>query len=141
MNQLQREFEAEKELIEQTLSFLEKAIGIKKKSKIELAAIGTFIHNIFNGIENIFKRILKNKNISLPNSETFHKDLIELVEKENIISFSLAEKLDEYRAFRHFFIHGYGIILKDEQLMPLAKNLSGIWRQFELEIRTYIQQK
>ena len=77
----------------------------------------------------------------MPNSETFHKDLIELVEKENIISFSLAEKLDEYRAFRHFFIHGYGIILKDEQLMPLAKNLSGIWRQFELEIRTYIQQK
>ena len=52
---------------------------------------------------------LKYEGISVPLSEPWHKDLLDLSIDRQIISFGLSRKLDEYRAFRHFFVHGYGI--------------------------------
>jgi len=39
-----------------------------EKSVIELAAIGTFLHNIYNGIENILKQIPFNNSLDLRRS-------------------------------------------------------------------------
>ena len=41
-------------------------------------------------------------------------------------------------AFRHFFVHGYGIMLDEEKLMPLAKELPGLWGNFEYEVNAFI---
>jgi uncharacterized protein YutE (UPF0331/DUF86 family) len=46
----------------------------------------------------------------VPLSESWHKDLLDLSVDRQIISSELSKKLDEYRAFRHFFVHGYGIM-------------------------------
>lgn len=73
--------------------------------------MATCLLNLYNGIENIFKRILNYLQISLPTTKTVHRDLLELAVKQNIISQELPEILDEYWAFRHFFIHGYGIFI------------------------------
>lgn len=89
--------------------------------------------------KNILKRILKFKGISIPNSESFHKDLLDISVENKIISFELSKKLDEYRAFRHFFVHGYGIMLDKEKLIPLAENLPNIWQQFESELDKLIK--
>lgn len=63
MDDLSKRILAEKENVEKALANLDKALKRKKKSVIELAAIGTFLHNVYNGIENILKQILKEKNI------------------------------------------------------------------------------
>ncbi len=130
-----REILAEKEHITITLHALQKIIKHKRKSISDLAAIATFLHNIYSGMENLLKRILKYKKISLSVSESSHKDLLMLAVENQIISNELLKKLDVYRAFRHFFIHGYGIMLETERLMPLAQNLSTIWEEFESEIK------
>nr|QNO52077.1 hypothetical protein IPGHNFGK_00033 [Methanosarcinales archaeon ANME-1 ERB6] len=62
-------------------------------------------------------------------------DLLREVQAE-IISLELSKRLDEYRAFRHFSIHGYGVLLDKEKLMPLAGNLPDLWKDFECEVDT-----
>ncbi|MFQ6056652.1 MAG: hypothetical protein ACE5J3_11800 [Methanosarcinales archaeon] len=76
--------------------------------------------------------------ISVPISESWHKNLLDLSVDNQIISLELSKRLDEYRAFRHFFVHGYGIMLDKEKLMPLAENLPDLWKDFESELDTFI---
>ena len=139
MDDLLREVQAEKEYILDTLLALNEALQRKEKTAVELAAISTFLQNTYNGIENILKRVLKFKGISIPVSESWHKGLIDLSADNQIISLELSKRLDEYRAFRHFSIHGYGIILDKEKLMPLATNLPDLWSVFESEVDTFIK--
>ena len=134
MNELIKEFQAEKEHILKTLQALKEAMDRKTKNIVELAAIATFLHNAYNGIENLLKRILKFKGKLIPASESWHKDLLDLSVKNNIITLELSKKLDEYLAFRHFFIHGYGVALDKEKLLPLAENLSDLWNEIESEL-------
>jgi uncharacterized protein YutE (UPF0331/DUF86 family) len=123
MDELLREVQAEKEYILDTLRALNEALQRKEKTVVELAAITTFLQNTYNGIENILKRVLKFKGISISTSESWHKDLLDLSVNNQIIPLELSKRLDEYRAFRHFSIHGYGVLLDKEKLMPLATNL------------------
>jgi uncharacterized protein YutE (UPF0331/DUF86 family) len=138
MDELLREIQAEKEHIATTIQALKEASGRKGKTVIELAAIAAFLQNAYNGIENILKRILKYEGISVHLSESWHKDLLDLSVDRQIISAELSRRLDEYRAFRHFFLHGYGIMLDEEKLMPLAENLPNLWKDFEFEMETFL---
>lgn len=78
---------------------------------MEIAAIATFIQNTYNEIKNMLKRTLKYMKISIRFLESLYMDLLRLSADHQIISFEFLKRLDEYRAFRHFFIHGYGVML------------------------------
>ena len=138
MDNLSKRILAEKENIEEALANLDKALKRKKKSVIELAAIATFLHNIYNGIENIIKQILKSEKIMVEKSDTWHKDLLNLSVTNKIISVTLSDELYEYLTFRHFFVHAYGFMLEEDQLQDLANNIQNIWSKFLLEIEKYI---
>lgn len=137
MDSLVNEVEIEKEHVMRTLEALNLVMKRKKITIIELAAIATFLQNAYNGMENIIKRILKFKNISIPSSESWHKDLLDLSVDNNIISLELSNRLNEYLAFCHFFVHGYGINLDKKKLIPLAKRLPFLWKDFESEIEMF----
>lgn len=139
MNELSREIEAEKEQILETLMALEDAMKRDQKTTIELAAMATFIQNVYNGMENILKRVLKHEGVTLPPSEFWHKDLLSAGVDNQIISLKLLKRLDVYRTFRHFFIHGYGIMIDKEKLIPLATGISDLWKDFESEIDIFMR--
>ncbi len=130
MVDLTRKIAAEKENVEKALDNLQDAMGRKVKSTIELAAIATFLHNIYNGIENILKQVLKAKGIEIPKSETSHKDLLELSVSIGIIPAKLSDQLYEYLTFRHFFVHSYGFMLEHNHLQDLSENILDVWLQF-----------
>ncbi|MBI3584903.1 MAG: hypothetical protein HY096_13285 [Nitrospinae bacterium] len=113
MGNLSKEILAEKENVENVLNNLKEAMTRAEKTVIELSAIASFLHNIYNGIENILKQILKGKNIKISRSETWHKDLLNISVSLEIISENLSDKLYEYLSFRHFFIHAYGFMLEE----------------------------
>ncbi len=139
MDKLAEEISIEKEYIEKTRKLLDEALNRSEKSAIELSAIGSFLHHSYTGMENILQRILKFQKVKIPSSASSHKDLLNVVVDEDIISQDLSDKLDKYRGFRHFFVHAYGILLEEEEVRPLAENLPNVWNQFEQEIENYIK--
>ena len=70
MDKLHQQILAERGNVEIALDNLSFAWGRQDKSVVEFAAVGTFLHNIYNGMENILKRIILSKGIEIPNSAT-----------------------------------------------------------------------
>ncbi|MBI5409392.1 MAG: hypothetical protein HZA14_08505 [Nitrospirae bacterium] len=139
MDNLSRQLLAEKENVETAMSNLKAALSRDEKTVIELAAIGTFLHNIYSGIENILKQILKSKGIGIPKSDMWHKELLNFSVSQEILSERLADSLYEYLTFRHFFVHAYGFMLDEDQLKDLANNIADIWSRFLTETRRFLQ--
>ena len=131
----------EKENIERSLSALEDALSKDEMTIIELSAIATFIHNTYSGMEMMLKRVLLSRDVPVPHTETSHKDLVQLSCEKGIVSEEMMTELDAYRAFRHFFVHGYGIMLEAEKLMPLAEGLPGLWSAFSAEVDEFLRSK
>ncbi|MCK4642723.1 hypothetical protein KAU32_03705 [bacterium] len=138
MDELLREIQVDKEYILATLDALRTTLEREEKTVVELAALATFLQNAYNGIENILKRVLNHKKITISTSESWHKDLLDLSVNHQVITPELSKRLDEYLAFRHFFVHGYGIMLDKEKLLPLADNLPDLWKEFEAELKIFL---
>lgn len=102
----------------------------KDKSIVELAAAATFLHNTYNGIENILKQILNAKKVEIPRSRNWHKELLNVSVSEDIITQDLCDELYEYLTFRHFFVHSYGFMLEESHLQTLSENIPDVWSQF-----------
>lgn len=139
MIELTRKVEAEKENVERALDNLKETMERRERSVVELAAIATFLHNVYNGIENILKQVLKADGVEIPKSDTWHKDLLNLSVSSGIIPEKLSGELYEYLTFRHFFVHAYGFMLDEIRLEDLANNILNVWRQFSLVIEKYCQ--
>lgn len=133
-NKLRKRIAAEEENINIALNNLKKVAQKKSKTIVELAAMGTFLCNIYNGIENILKQILIAKGKKISNSGNWHKGLIKLAIKNGLISDELAVKLYDYLGFRHFFIHGYGFRLDWDRMKSLVGNIADVWEDIKNSI-------
>jgi len=99
---------AELENISKVISELEKTKDIPEKTIVILAGIGSFLQNIYTGIENILKQLLLHINVEIPQSTSWHKDLLSLSVEHSIITKEMLDKVGRYLFFRHFFSHTYG---------------------------------
>lgn len=75
---------------------------------VEVTAMGTVLHSFYTGLENIFSRLCKDIDGTVPSQNQWHRDLLKQVseptkKRRAIISQSLAERLTDYLSFRHFF--------------------------------------
>lgn len=138
MNELLEELRIETQLVSDTLTGLREVLSEGNLSLVERAAIATFILNVYNGMENMLKRVFKHYGFPLPDSQTWHKHLLFAAQERGIITQELLETLDEYRAFRHFFVHGYGILLDERKLRPLAEGLQSAWDGFLRDLSAYL---
>ena len=87
------------------------------------------IKQILAEIEHV-EKTLKAKNIIIPKSDTWHKDLLTHCVSYKIIPEKLSDDLFEYLSFRHFFVHSYGFMLNESPLEDLANNISTVWIKF-----------
>ncbi len=139
-DQLSKYCDAEFENIETVNAELWSVVesGKSEYSIAELAAIATFLHNIYNGVENILKRVLRANQVKVEDSPTWHKDMLKTSSDIEIISNDLYVDLSDYLSFRHFFVHAYSFTLKWEELKPLVDRLEGVLNKFKSAIYKYI---
>jgi len=138
MASLRERVNVEMENISVVLKELEKIKDKPNKSIVELAGIGTFLHNIYTGIENIFKQILSSQGIQIPSSDSWHQDLLIQATDKGIITETIKKQLAKYLAFRHFFIHAYGFLLDEKELKLLVDDVFGVYSSFKTEIDVFL---
>lgn len=138
--QLKEYCEAEFENIDAVLAELASVVipGKSQYSTPELAAMATFIHNCYNGIESILKRVLVSRLGALPESPTWHKDLLEMAAAKGLIDESLHHRLSVYLSFRHFFVHAYSFNLRWKELKPLVEEIEGTVADFRRALSPYM---
>jgi uncharacterized protein YutE (UPF0331/DUF86 family) len=139
-HQLKEYCEAEFEKIETVKSELFSVVRAEKSeySITELAAIATFIHNIYNGIESLLKRTLAANLIKIEDTPTWHKDLLKTSSDIGIISNEIYVALSDYLSFRHFFVHAYTFTLKWEELKPLVDGIEEMLGKFRSAVYHFI---
>ncbi len=135
MDSRPEQIRAEIENVEETIRNLDEAMSRKEKTVVELAAIAAFLHNFYNGVENILKQHLGLRNIRIPKSENWHKDLLNQAAANGIVTSNLCDELYEYLSFRHFFVHAYGFMLEEAHLEVLAEHVPDVWKQFLAETK------
>ena len=134
MANLREKVNVEMENISMVLEELRKFKDKPDKTSVELAGIGTFLHNFYNGIENILKQILLSQNIQISSSDSWHRDLLHQATDKGIITEIIMKQLAKYLAFRHFFIHAYEFLLDEEKLKLLVDNVFDVYLSFKTEI-------
>lgn len=112
--------------------------GKSDYSVAELAAMATFIHNCYNGVENILKRVLSFRNIEMKDTPTWHKDILKSSLDIEVISIDLYNILTNYLSFRHFFVHAYSFALKWDDMKPLVEGIEETLIKFESAINDHI---
>lgn len=88
-------------------------IKVRKPDIIEATAMGGVLQSFYNGVENIFKLIIRNYNESLSNTGNWYIELLYQVSKtmslrKMVISSDVQKELVKYMKFRHTFRHRYG---------------------------------
>lgn len=127
--------QAEFKLVEATLRLMQHALAKPKLSRTDWMAVGGFVFNVYNGVENVLKLSLRHRGIPIPgDSPSSHRDLLDAAGNSGLIDRALKDELDEYRAFRHFFAHGYGVMIDPRQMGDLARKLPGVWKAFRRSI-------
>lgn len=122
MDSVWEKVEAEKDLVEGTLAEIDKVALHDDTSSIILAGLSAFLHNFYNGVENILKQILSSRGYEWNRlSGSWHHDLLKAAGDHKIISEETNALLKDYLSFRHFFAHGYGILLQPKKLIPFCR--------------------
>ena len=129
---------AEMENITKVLIEVEKVKERPSKELVVLVGIGAYLQNTYTGMENILKQLLLHRSISIPDTSTWHKDLLNLAVEHGFIRKETADKIGKYLFFRHFFTHTYGFLLDEVRLRPLMNNLSDTYSQFKEDIDKYL---
>ena len=105
-------------------------------------AMGTYLMNFYNGIENILKRISKDYYSIMPKGDSWHKELLVLSHnapegKIPIFDKGIVERIAPYKNFRHRFVSGYGFQLKGEKMLELIDNAESIWGDIKRAIAEF----
>jgi hypothetical protein len=144
---LRKQVAVERELLRQHLEDHAPLIHKCRSSapdRIELSALGAMLLSFYNGIENIFKRVTVELGQDLPQAEAWHKDLLERMTREGpgrpaVISSELAQSLEDYLRFRHFFRSAYSFQVEWERMSNLVAEAQDVLCRLETELDAFLK--
>jgi uncharacterized protein YutE (UPF0331/DUF86 family) len=134
MAELHERVTAELENIDTVVTEIEELIADERTDKYAVNSFALYLHNFYNGVENILKQLIRSRDLMLPSGDTWHKDLLGIARGNAIISETLYAALLDYLNFRHFVVHSYSFTLELDLFFPLIINLPDVYRDFKSQI-------
>lgn len=129
------------------LQQLREDLAGRRPTTRELTAAGTFLAQLYAGIERILKRIALFHEIPIPTGDTWHLDLFLLFTSRSerdddllplLLADSLADDLAPYRRFRHVVFHGYGFELNWDRMREGVRQAPHVLDRFLQRLGTYL---
>lgn len=106
---------------------------------VYLDSVALNLHGFYSGLERLFEMIAQRLDHSLPSSEVWHRDLLFQMGREihsarpAVISQEHADRLDEFRRFRHLVRNVYTMNLMPDRMSKLISVLPNLWSQLRAE--------
>jgi len=100
---------------------------------VYLDAIALNLHSFYSGLERLFELIARHLDGAVPESETWHRDLLQQMKNDvagvrpALIDPQNAERLDEFRRFRHLVRNIYTTNLSAAKMAGLLQVLPELW--------------
>ncbi len=138
MVKLNDRIEAELDNVQEVLNRLPSIERFSSIRDLELAGVATLLHNFYNGIENVIKQIMSSRRASIPQGQSWHRDLLDLVLKHKIITKTAWGSLKQFLGFRHFFSHAYSFHLEPERMKPLVKTAPELFDSIKRSIQKFL---
>lgn len=119
-------------------------LGTREPDTFELRALGSILHDIYNGAESICRHIAKEVDRRLPTGANWHRDLLDQMTepiskaRPPVIQSETAALLENYRSFRHVARHIYGFKLDWVQMKPLLDNALTTIEAFVADVEQFI---
>jgi hypothetical protein len=116
---------------------------LKNPSTYDLRAAGSILHDFYNGVEVIFRRVAQEVNGGLPAGAEWHKQLLKDMSiridkvRPGVISDNLRIQLQKYLGFRHIFRNIYGFSLESDRIKSLSKDLEKIFGNLKRELKDF----
>jgi len=109
---------------------------------IELSALAAFLHSLYTGIENLFRRVAIEIDGGIDKGEGWHRRLLLQMTEERkgrpaVISRGLLDRLQPYLQFRHVFRNAYSFQLQWDKMQPLVLESEEIFRALQTEIAAF----
>jgi len=107
------------------------------------AAIGYFLHNFYNGCENIFRAVARFFENDL-GPETWHSDLLKRMKlnienyRPAVIDEELYRLLEDFRGFRHVFRHSYSFELDWERERLVALKFHRVAAMLQEQVKAFL---
>lgn len=116
---------------------------LKTPSTYDLRAAGSILHDFYNGVEAIFRRVAQELNGGLPAGLEWHKQLLKDMSikidkvRPPVISDNLRIQLQKYLGFRHLFRNIYGFSLEGDRIRLLSKDIEKVFNNLKKELKDF----
>ncbi len=123
-------------VVSETIKLLSR-IGDSDADIVQKTALAGFASQFYNGVENILKRVHKQKQIPLPTGDNWHIVLLKRfsIDSQYEMPFKFDEKmfeeLSDLRRFRHYFFHGYSINIDWQVLKESISELDTLFNSLK----------
>ena len=145
---LREQVETESDLMKETLDRVERPrlkIGTGTPDDDQLAAAGAYLVNLYTGVENILKRIVKFRRLQLPEGPNWHVSLLQMFgpsageDLPLLIDEELMKDMGPYLGFRHLLMHGYAILLRWDRLGPNLTRAHEVFPRFIEAVSRFVE--
>jgi uncharacterized protein YutE (UPF0331/DUF86 family) len=105
----------------------------------EQAAIAALLINIYSGIENILKQMLKFDKLEVDDSPDWHEKVLRKAGEIAILPPDLIQLLSKYLAFRNYFLYTYIFNINWEDMKFMVEAARDVVSNVNSEVEEYIQ--
>ena len=130
-------------IVERVQDIWQQGKSASENQDIFIDSVALNLHGFYSGLERLFELIARHIDRSLPEGETWHRDLLDQMsedrddERPAVISSSCATSLDEFRRFRHLVRNVYTMNLVPENMESLLSAVPGLWTTVKAELLAF----
>jgi uncharacterized protein YutE (UPF0331/DUF86 family) len=125
---------SELNLVKIPVSRIARLLRVPSWDEDQTTAFGTYVQNVYAGIERVLQYLLREKGENIPKSPMWHYDLLKTSYACGLAPPEIQPALENLMKYRHRHVHGYGHMLDELKLRELAAPISDVFELFNKHV-------